>query len=271
MARTRTSTTSRRSASKKTATTRKTSGARKTSSARKTTAARSTSRGPSSRSGSSRTAAAAKRTSATAKRTGATAKRRTATASTRRAPQVDAIRLLKDDHRTVKELFRRYKQLGEKATKTKQAVVEKVVRELSIHAAIEEEFLYPTIRQALPEEGLKLATEGLEEHRAAKRLLSDIDGAMPEGPEFEGRFKLLMEDVLHHMKEEEGELFPKLRSSVDREGLVRLGQIMKTAKKAAPTRPHPLAPDTPPANIVANVGAAVVDRARDAARALLGK
>ena len=74
----------------------------------------------------------------------------------------------------------------------------------------------------------------------------------------------LMADVRHHVDEEEGELFPKLREAVGPEGLQDLGEKLAAAKKMAPTHPHPNAPNTPPGNIVGGAGAAVVDKVRDA-------
>ena len=72
-------------------------------------------------------------------------------------------------------------------------------------------------------------------------------------------------DVTHHAKEEEREMLPKLREALSRKELEELGERMKKAKKMAPTRPHPKAPNTPPGNVAAGPVAAVMDRARDAA------
>jgi hypothetical protein len=76
----------------------------------------------------------------------------------------------------------------------------------------------------------------------------------------------LIRDVRHHVKEEEGEMFPELRTHVDRKRLVEMGELMAAAKKIAPTHPHPHAPATPPGNLVTGAAAGVMDRARDALR-----
>jgi hypothetical protein len=72
-----------------------------------------------------------------------------------------------------------------------------------------------------------------------------------------------MENVRHHVKEEEQEFFPKVRAQLDRNALADVGQAMATAKEMAPSHPHPRSPDTPPGNLVAAAGASVVDRISD--------
>jgi hemerythrin superfamily protein len=181
------------------------------------------------------------------------------------ARAADGIALLKRDHRTVEQLFKRFQKLGERAKKSKAGIVQRIVRELSIHAAIEEQVLYPTLETTAPR-GKQMVSEALQEHREAKEVLSELDGMSPEDERFDDMVSQLIADVRHHVKEEEGELFPRLRESVDRDTLKQMGQQMRAAKKIAPTRPHPKAPDRPPANVVAGVVAGVVDRVRDLGR-----
>jgi hemerythrin superfamily protein len=188
------------------------------------------------------------------------------TARRRSTPRAaDGIALLKQDHRTVEQLFKRFQKLGARATKSKAGIIRRIVRELSIHAAIEEQILYPTLEKEAPR-GKQMASEALEEHREAKEVLSELDGMSPEDERFDEMVSQLIVDVRHHVKEEEGELFPRLRESVDRDTLKQMGEQMRAAKKIAPTRPHPKAPDRPPANVVAGVVAGVVDRVRDLGR-----
>ena len=175
---------------------------------------------------------------------------------------MDAVTLLRNDHKIVEGLFKKFEKAGPNAHKTKQDLVEKIVEELSIHAAIEEQVLYPAARQAVPDEN-DLVLESLEEHHIVKWVLSELDGMDPHDERFQAKVTVLIENVRHHVKEEEGELFPELRRAMKRKELEELAQALEQAKKMAPTHPHPRAPDTPPGNVIAGVASAAVDRAED--------
>ena len=178
---------------------------------------------------------------------------------------MDAIALLRQDHREVERLFKQFEKAGPRAHKTRRTVVDKVIKELSVHAAIEEQVFYPAIREAVAETE-DTVLESLEEHHIVKWTLSELDGMDPEAERFVPKMTVLMESVRHHVEEEEDELFPKVREALGRKQLAELGEAMDKAKKTAPTRPHPRAPDTPPGNLVAGAGAAVLDKARDAVK-----
>lgn len=180
---------------------------------------------------------------------------------------VDALTLLKADHRTVEALFKKFESLGDKALKAKRKLVDQMVKELSVHAVIEEQVFYPAVRervQRLEDEVL----EALEEHHVAKWLLSELDGLPAEAERFDAKVSVLMENVRHHVKEEERGLFPQVKRALKPAELKALGERLEAAKKAAPTRPHPRAPDVPPGNIVAGAVSAVLDAGRDAVRAV---
>ena len=179
--------------------------------------------------------------------------------------QADAIAVLKADHQTVEQLFKKFEAAGDRAQKTKQKLVEQITRELAIHAAVEELVFYPVVR-AMSDELEELVLEALEEHHVAKWVLSELDGLPAEHERFSAKTMVLIESVRHHVKEEERELFAKVRKAADRETLVELGEALQTAKKTAPTHPHPRSPDEPPGNL-ANVVAGIIDRLRDAASA----
>jgi hemerythrin superfamily protein len=180
------------------------------------------------------------------------------------ARRPDALQMLVDDHNTVEDLFKRFEEAGDRAHKTKAGLVERIVKELSIHAAIEEQVLYP-ISRALDEEIEADVLEALEEHNVAKWLLSELDGMDPEEERFNAKVTVLMENVRHHVEEEESELFPLIQEHADSETLKMMSEAMTEARKTAPTRPHPRAADTPPGN-VANLVVGIVDRFRDSAR-----
>jgi hemerythrin superfamily protein len=178
---------------------------------------------------------------------------------------MDAITLLKDDHRNVKELFRKFEQAGERAHKTKRTLVDKITEELSVHSAIEEQVFYPAVREAVETAGEDVL-ESLEEHHIVKWTLSELEDMDPQDERFDAKVTVLIESVRHHIEEEEGEMFPKVRRALSRSQLSDLGELMERAKLAAPTRPHPRSPDEPPGNLVAGPVAAVLDAGKDAVK-----
>jgi hemerythrin superfamily protein len=173
----------------------------------------------------------------------------------------DAVALLKADHRAIEQVFRRFERTRSAAEERR--LVEQLTHELSVHAAIEEQHVYPLLRrQADGEEARVLFA--LEEHHVAKLALSEIQALGPGDERFEAKVQVLIEAVRRHVAEEERELLPALRRALSPEALRALGGTLLQAKAAAPTRPHPTAPDQPPGNVIGNVGAAVLDRSRDA-------
>ena len=176
---------------------------------------------------------------------------------------MDAIALLKADHAEVEKLFKRFEGLGPRAHQTRLDIAKKVIAALSRHAAIEEQVLYPAVRAQLPDE-TDTVLEALEEHHVAKWLLSELDRMTPDDERFTAKFTVLAESVRHHVQEEEGEMFPKLRKSLSKRQLDELGESLSTAKKTASTKPHPRAPDEPPANLIATAATLPIDMARSA-------
>ena len=191
---------------------------------------------------------------------------------------MDAIALLVRDHKEVEQLFRQFEKLTDRAQKSKQKIVAKIIRELAVHAAIEEMLFYPAVRTAALKansrslkEAADTVLESLEEHHVVKWTLSELEKMKPEEERFDAKVQVLMESVRHHVEEEQEELFPKVRKLFDAEVLEQLGERMQKAKKLAPTRPHPRAPDQPPGNMVAGTVAAVMDRAKDMVRDGVGR
>ena len=124
----------------------------------------------------------------------------------------DAVALLKQDHRTVESLFKDF----EDADESEQAsIAEHVCQLLTVHAQIEEEILYPAAQQALEEdeEDEELVYEAQVEHGSAKELISKIEGMPPDDASFKATVKVLSEYIKHHVKEEENELFPRLKKT----------------------------------------------------------
>jgi len=172
---------------------------------------------------------------------------------------VDAITLLRADHKTVEQLFKRYERAGDRAFTEKRAVVDRIVEELSIHAAIEEQVFYPVARETVPKTE-DIVLESLEEHHIVKWLLSELASMDPQDERFNAKVTVLIENVRHHIKEEQDDFFPKVRDSLSRPALADLGEALAEAKKSAPTSPHPRLPDAGPSNAVVGAVAGVVDR-----------
>lgn len=173
---------------------------------------------------------------------------------------MNAIDLIKQDHREVEQLFGRY-EAGPSPDERRE-IVEQVIHDLSVHAGIEEMIFYPSVREALPQ-GDGLVDESLHEHQEAKELLARLDDMDGDDPALDTTMRELMNEIRHHVQEEETEILPALQQRLDTDLLEQMGREMEDAKSRAPTRPHPMAPNTPPANKVAGPGAAIVDRIRD--------
>jgi hypothetical protein len=179
---------------------------------------------------------------------------------------MDAIQLIRRDHQQVDQLLRAFERVEREGDgRRKVQLVRDVIRELSVHSAAEEEFLYPALRRA-GMEGYVLSA--LEEHHVMKLTLSELDGMSPRHPRFGAKFHVLAENFRMHVAEEERDLLPRIRRALDARQLRELGLSLARAKEVAPTRPHPAAPDTPPGVFMSGGMAATYDRARDALRAL---
>ena len=175
---------------------------------------------------------------------------------------MDAITLLRDDHKTVERLFKRFEKAGDRAHVEKRQIVDQIIEELSIHAAVEEQVFYPVARATVPDTE-DIALESLEEHHIVKWVLSELTDLDPTNERFDAKVTVLIENVRHHVEEEEQEFFPKVRNQLGRKALSDLGEALADAKKSAPTHPHPRSTDEPPGNVVVGTIAGVVDRVGD--------
>ena len=173
----------------------------------------------------------------------------------------DAISLLTEDHRTVEQLFADYER-GLQGPEAKRQVVDRIIRELSVHAAVEEAYFYPEVRKALGEGG-ELVEDSLHEHQEMKEILADLEDMDPSDPAYDQNMAALIAEVRHHVEEEEGDMFPKLRSALSAEQLADIGQKLADGKAKAPTHPHPAAPASGPGAKLAGPAAGMVDRVRD--------
>src|SRR6187431_2018586 len=146
---------------------------------------------------------------------------------------MDAITLLRNDHKAVEQLFKRFEKAGDSASVEKRQIVDRIVEELSIHATIEEQYFYPVARATVPKTE-DIALESLEEHHVVKWVLSELADMEPAHERFDAKVTVLIESVRHHVKEEENDFFPKVRKQLGRKDLADLGEAMANAKKTAP-------------------------------------
>ena len=143
----------------------------------------------------------------------------------------DAIELLKKDHREVEALFKEFAELEDNAEAAEQ-VIETACTELKMHDKIETEIFYPAVREAAEMEEIEdLLDEAEVEHDTVRELIEKLEGMDPTDEKRQAHFTVLTEYVKHHVKEEEKEMFPKVRKlkSLD---LSALGQEMKARKEA---------------------------------------
>lgn len=148
----------------------------------------------------------------------------------------DAIVLLKEDHKEIRKLFADFENAGENAHKTKGKIVHRIIELLTVHTYLENEIMYPRVRELLPalEEDI---LESYEEHHVADVLVMELYGMQPEHERFDAKTTVLIENVRHHIEEEEDEWFPKVREGLGRKQLQEIGEEMLEAKKTAPREP----------------------------------
>jgi iron-sulfur cluster repair protein YtfE (RIC family) len=149
------------------------------------------------------------------------------------ARESNGISLLKKDHDQVKMLFR---QLERADSKGKMVIFHQIKGALEVHAKIEEEIFYPAVKRARSEDIKDEVREGYEEHKQIKRLLAEISKITPADETYDMKLKVLREDIEHHVKEEETEMFPDARKFLKEDGLLELGAKMEERKRELEAR-----------------------------------
>jgi len=148
----------------------------------------------------------------------------------------DAIVLLKDDHKEIRRLFREFQAAGDGAAKKKQRLVDKIIELLTVHTYIENEVMYPRVRELLPDLEDDVL-ESYEEHHVADVLVVELAALTPADERFDAKTTVLIESVTHHIEEEEQDWFPKVRAGLGRKVLQELGAEMVEARRRAPRKP----------------------------------
>jgi hemerythrin superfamily protein len=131
----------------------------------------------------------------------------------------DAIAMLTEDHNKVKALFKQFEKLKEQEDADEEMgdLVAQICAELTIHSTLEEEIFYPAVREAIDDDDLM--DEADVEHASAKELIAELETSSPGDDHYNAKVTVLGEYVVHHVKEEEGEMFPKARKAIDTEAV----------------------------------------------------
>lgn len=174
---------------------------------------------------------------------------------------IDLVSIIIDDHRTIEQAFREL-ETGSGPPQHRRALADHVITQLVQHAVAEEQYMYPAVREFL-DDGEVVADRELEDHAAAEEVMKDLEDVDASDRRFDELLAQLITDVRGHVEEEENELLPKLGAACSTEQLKDLGDKVLKAKQGAPTRPHPMAPDKPPANQILDPGVGLIDRMRD--------
>ena len=148
----------------------------------------------------------------------------------------DAIVLLKADHKEIRKTFADFGKAGDDAEKTKQRLVDKMIELLTVHTYIENEVMYPRVRALLPDLEDDIL-ESYEEHHVADVLVMELSTMSASDERFTAKATVLIENVTHHIEEEEEEWFPEVRKGLGRKQLQEIGAEMVEAKKKAPRKP----------------------------------
>ncbi len=146
---------------------------------------------------------------------------------------MDAITLLREDHKLLRKLSKELAETTERAVETRKKLLKRLETELKAHTTIEEELFYPAILDATEDvEDRRMVAEGIEEHRAADRkVIPDLHRTDSSTIAYSGQLKVLKEYRFHHLEEEEEEMFPKVRELIGRKELQELCEGMLVRKK----------------------------------------
>ena len=148
----------------------------------------------------------------------------------------DAIVVLKNDHREIRSVFKRFEDAGPQAHQTMGKLVDRMVELLTVHTYIENEVMYPRVRELVPELEDDVL-ESYEEHHVADLLVMELAAMSATDERFRAKTTVLIENVRHHIDEEEQEWFPQVRSALGRKVLQEIGAEMLELKRTAPRTP----------------------------------
>jgi hemerythrin superfamily protein len=142
---------------------------------------------------------------------------------------MDAMSLLKEDHQKVKKMLGELESTTERGVKTREELFTKVKQELVVHEAIEEEIFYPALKQHPKTKEITL--EAYEEHHVVNTVLAEIEGVSYDDEKWGAKFKVMKENLEHHIEEEEGVMFKQAKQVFDEDELAQLGESMMARKE----------------------------------------
>jgi len=171
---------------------------------------------------------------------------------------MDAITLLKSDHRKVERMLQRYRS----ANGNKGAIVRQITEDLTAHMDAEERELYPVLRTAI-EDGASLMQDAVKEHAEARGLLAELARVEDGSFDMDAKVATLRRAIDHHVRDEEDEIFPKMRKAMPRTRVAEIGSRIAQAKKTAPKRPPASAARQSPGASVTGIVAAATDRVKN--------
>ena len=142
---------------------------------------------------------------------------------------MDAFELLEDDHKKVKKLLAELEDTTEKAEKTREELFARIKKELLVHETLEEELLYPTLKEH--DETKEISLEGYEEHHVVNEIMAELEETPVSDERWAAKAAVMKENIDHHIEEEVDEMFPKGRKILDKERVEDLGDRMEARKK----------------------------------------
>lgn len=148
----------------------------------------------------------------------------------------DAIVLLKEDHKEMRRLFKAFQDAEEGPASQRQKLVDQILEALTVHTYLENEVMYPEVRRLLPDLEDDIL-ESYEEHHVADVLCLELASMDAEDERFTAKTTVLIENVTHHVEEEEQEWFPKVREALGRKQLQEIGEKMIALRADAPRTP----------------------------------
>lgn len=147
---------------------------------------------------------------------------------------MDAIKLLKEDHKKVKALFEEVEGLGDRASTQRKNLFQQIDQELTLHSKVEETLFYPEFKKrAENSDEREEVLEAYEEHGVVKVMIGELENLDPKDEKYKPKLAVLKELVMHHVKEEEGELFKMAREMFEPEELEKIGERIVEAKEEA--------------------------------------
>jgi len=177
----------------------------------------------------------------------------------------DVIDVLTHDHREVEQMFAELEQLrgstDDAANQRRRELVDSVTIELVRHSVAEETQVYPRVQEKV---SAAEAERAKHEHAEAEETMKRLEGLDPEDPAFDQELATLMREIREHVAEEEGQMFPHMRTIFSEDELVEMAEKVEGVKKFAPTRPHPSVPNEKGIRTALGPVAGLFDRMRDA-------